>query len=103
MFVLTHLHYLGYSFNPISLYYCYGEDGRVNKVLAEVNNTFGETTLYWLTEENRDPREQLKQFEAAIAEPQAAQIPAHSKAESKGIDKKTAESINQKSPEKPGL
>ena len=55
VFVLTHLHYLGYSFNPISLYYCYGEDGRVNKVLAEVNSTFGETTLYWLTEENRDP------------------------------------------------
>jgi hypothetical protein len=40
---------LGYSFNPISLFYCYGPEGRLQTILAEVNNTFGETRNYWLS------------------------------------------------------
>ena len=48
IFLLTHLRYLGYSFNPISLFYCCDDDGKVRAVLAEVNNTFGETFNYWL-------------------------------------------------------
>ncbi|MCG8407828.1 MAG: DUF1365 domain-containing protein [Phycisphaerales bacterium] len=38
--LLTHPAYLGYCFNPVSFYYCYGEDGRVlETIVAEVNNT----------------------------------------------------------------
>jgi DUF1365 family protein len=37
--MLTHLEYFGYCFNPISVYYMYGEDGRVETVVAEVSNT----------------------------------------------------------------
>lgn len=47
-FLLTHLRTFGYNFNPVSFYYMY-ENGGFNSVLAEVNNTFGETQNYWLT------------------------------------------------------
>jgi len=49
IFLLTNLRYLGYCFNPVSFYYFYGRSGRLEMVLAEVNNTFGETCNYWLT------------------------------------------------------
>lgn len=49
VYLLTNLRYLGYAFNPVSFFYCYGRDGRLGVVLAEVNNTFGETHNYWLT------------------------------------------------------
>lgn len=48
IFLLTHLRYLGYVFNPISLYYCYDRGGNVRQVLAEVNNTYGGRHTYWL-------------------------------------------------------
>jgi DUF1365 family protein len=49
IFLLTHLRYLGYCFNPISLYFCYDSEGHVGTVLAEVNSTFGEHRNYWLS------------------------------------------------------
>jgi DUF1365 family protein len=48
LFLLTHLSYLGYAFNPISFYYCCDANGRVASVLCEVNSTFGEQCTYWL-------------------------------------------------------
>ena len=53
IFLLTHLRYLGYAFNPISLFYCCNEAGEVQTVLAEVNSTFGESHNYWLWGANR--------------------------------------------------
>ena len=50
IYLLTNLRYLGYCFNPVSFYYCYDAAGRLETVLAEVNNTFGETCNYWLTD-----------------------------------------------------
>lgn len=55
VFLLTHLRYLGYNFNPISLFYCYDGAGELRTVLAEVNSTFGETANYWLSEANQLP------------------------------------------------
>jgi DUF1365 family protein len=55
IFLLTHLRYLGYSFNPISLFYCYNREGRIETIMAEVNSTFGETHNYWLTAANQLP------------------------------------------------
>jgi DUF1365 family protein len=49
IFLLTHLRYLGYVFNPVSFYYCYGASGQLEMMLAEVNSTFGESHNYWLT------------------------------------------------------
>jgi DUF1365 family protein len=53
IFLLTHLRYLGYNFNPISLFYCFDQQGRLPVILAEVNSTFGETRNYWLSKANR--------------------------------------------------
>ena len=49
IFLLTNLRYLGYNFNPISFFYCYDAAGRLRSILAEVNNTFGESMNYWLS------------------------------------------------------
>ncbi len=53
IFLLTHLRYLGYCFNPISFYFCYDPSGHLDTVLAEVNSTFGESRNYWLWPQNR--------------------------------------------------
>lgn len=53
IYLLTHLRYLGYTFNPISLFYCCDRNGHVETVLAEVNSTFGESHNYWLHDANR--------------------------------------------------
>jgi DUF1365 family protein len=38
--MLTHLRYFGYSFNPVSFYYCFDQSGeRVETVVAEITNT----------------------------------------------------------------
>ncbi len=51
--LLTHLRYLGYVFNPVSLYYCFdAEDSRVEAVVAEVTNTpWNERHAYVLARE----------------------------------------------------
>jgi DUF1365 family protein len=48
IFLLTHLRYLGYNFNPVSFFYCYDAGGSLQCIMAEVNNTFGEYENYWL-------------------------------------------------------
>jgi DUF1365 family protein len=48
IFLLTHLRYLGYCFNPLSLFYCLDREGRLSAVLGENNNTFGGRYNYWL-------------------------------------------------------
>ena len=40
--------YLGYAFNPISVYFCYGRDGVLLAMLYEVNNTFGQRHSYFI-------------------------------------------------------
>ena len=48
IFLLTHLRYLGYCFNPVSFFYCFDRAERLQVVLAEVSNTFGGSHRYWL-------------------------------------------------------
>jgi DUF1365 family protein len=48
IFLLTHLRYLGYCFNPVSFFYCYDGAGHLRMILAEVRNTFGGSHNYWL-------------------------------------------------------
>jgi DUF1365 family protein len=48
MFLLTHLRYLGYCFNPVSFVYCFDTSERLRVVLSEVNNTIGGSHRYWL-------------------------------------------------------
>lgn len=53
IFLLTHLRYLGYVFNPVSFFYCYDSNGSLSTVLAAINNTFGEMHNYWLNERSQ--------------------------------------------------
>ena len=48
IFLLTHLRYLGYCFNPVSFFYCFDRAEQLQVVLAEVSNTFGGAHNYWL-------------------------------------------------------
>ena len=48
IYLLTHLRYLGYCFNPLSLFYCFDRSGRLTTVLGENQNTFGGRHNYWL-------------------------------------------------------
>ena len=47
-FWLTHRRYR-YNFNPVSFFYCFDREEKLQVILAEVNNTFGETQNYWLS------------------------------------------------------
>jgi DUF1365 family protein len=46
--LLTHMRYAGFAMNPVSVYYCFdARDGRVEAIVAEVNNTpWGERHCY---------------------------------------------------------
>jgi DUF1365 family protein len=46
--LLTGLRHLGYGFNPVSFYFCHDTADELMHVVAEVNNTFGETLCYLL-------------------------------------------------------
>lgn len=48
IFLLTHLRYLGYCFNPVSFFYLLDRAGRVALILAEVHNRVGGAHNYWL-------------------------------------------------------
>jgi DUF1365 family protein len=48
IFLLTHLRYAGYVFNPVSFFYFYDRNESLRMMMAEVNNTFGESYNYWL-------------------------------------------------------
>ncbi len=62
IFLLTHLRYLGYGFNPVSFFYCFDAAERLQAVLAEVSNTFGGSHNYWLR-----PEPASRTFRAAAA------------------------------------
>ena len=46
--LLTNLRVLGYTFNPISIWYCYRADGSPLGAIAEVGNTFGELKPFFV-------------------------------------------------------
>jgi DUF1365 family protein len=63
IFMLTHLRYLGYVFNPVSFFYCYNQAEQLEMMLSEVNNTFGETHNYWLNGGNERPNAAAKHYQ----------------------------------------
>jgi DUF1365 family protein len=62
IFLLTHLRYLGYNFNPVSFFYCYDSQDKLQTIMAEVNNTFGESENYWLTAAEAVPSDNSKKY-----------------------------------------
>jgi DUF1365 family protein len=48
--VLAYPRVLGFVFNPVSFWYLHGADGELEIIVSEVNNTFGDSWSYVLTE-----------------------------------------------------
>ena len=53
--LLTHARTFGYVFNPVSYFYCLDADDRLQCIVAEVNNTFGDRIRYLLTDTTSIP------------------------------------------------
>lgn len=51
--LLTHPRVLGYVFNPVSFWFCLDSNEKLIAVLAEVNNTFGETHSYLIYNQDK--------------------------------------------------
>jgi hypothetical protein len=62
--LLTHLSYFGYSFNPISVYYCFDRDDTcVETIVAEVSNTpWRERHCYVLSDDMNMGNSRARQF-----------------------------------------
>jgi len=67
--LLTHFRYFGFAMNPISLFYCFNSEERLEFVVAEVNNTpWGEQHCYVI-----DVRSQ--QVSSSDTEPASKKLP----------------------------
>jgi DUF1365 family protein len=51
--LLANARSLGYVFDPLTTYFCFDEQGRLEGVLAEVHNTYGERHCYALSVDSR--------------------------------------------------
>ncbi|MFG3102103.1 DUF1365 domain-containing protein [Streptomyces sp. NPDC048182] len=60
--MLAHARVLGHVFNPLTLYWCHGPDGRPRCVVAEVHNTYGERHAYLLHPDERGVARADKDF-----------------------------------------
>lgn len=62
--LLTHLSYFGFSFNPVSFYYCYDrDDEHLEFIVAEVNNTpWGEQYCYVLDSKNNKSENKMQRY-----------------------------------------
>ncbi|KAI8957205.1 hypothetical protein F5Y11DRAFT_352796 [Daldinia sp. FL1419] len=48
-YLVTAAKFLGYHFNPVSFWYLYSADRHLTAIILEVNNTFDERRMYFLT------------------------------------------------------
>jgi DUF1365 family protein len=60
--MLTGARVLGHVFNPLSVYWCYGREGDLRCVIAEVHNTYGGMHCYLLTPDELGRASADKQF-----------------------------------------
>ena len=65
--MLTHARVFGYVFNPLTVYWCHGAGqngapGRLECVVAEVHNTYGQRHCYLLRTDPRGRAETAKEF-----------------------------------------
>lgn len=51
---------LGYTFNPVSFWYCHRPNGELRAIVVEVNNTFGERHCYLLDEPRYGQEQQAR-------------------------------------------
>ncbi|KAL2148320.1 hypothetical protein VTH82DRAFT_2240 [Thermothelomyces myriococcoides] len=56
-YLITAGRFLGYHFNPVSFWYLYDSGKRLAAMILEVNNTFDERRMYFLTEDKVSERQ----------------------------------------------
>ena len=64
IFLLTHPRILGWAFNPVSFYFALDNQQNLRAVIAQVNNTFGETHSYLIYNHNNAPISKNQWLEA---------------------------------------
>jgi uncharacterized protein len=57
----------GYTFKPVSFWFCHGHDGALFAIVAEVHNTFGERHCYLLSKTGAAPLKQGESLSASKA------------------------------------
>ncbi len=64
VFLMTHLSYFGYRFNPVSFYFCFDREMKsVQSIIAEINNTpWGEQYCYLLDSSLVEETDGMKKF-----------------------------------------
>jgi len=62
--LMTHPRCLNFVFNPVSFYFCLNEKEQPIAIIAEVNNTFGQTHSYIIHENDLSPIVQNKVYKA---------------------------------------
>ena len=67
--LMTHLRYWGYCFNPVSFYFCFSPDQKLEVIVAEINNTpWGEQHCYVLAiDGQRDQHSSLIETKHGLA------------------------------------
>jgi cyclopropane-fatty-acyl-phospholipid synthase len=48
IYLVTNARFFGHVFNPVSFFYCYAMEEELICIIAQVNNTYGESHLYFL-------------------------------------------------------
>tara|TARA_R110002003_G_scaffold1391_1_gene23001 strand:+ start:11285 stop:11905 length:621 start_codon:yes stop_codon:yes gene_type:complete len=64
-YLVTAPRFFGYAFNPVSFWYIYDADHQLQKMILEVNNTFGERRMYLLDGSNVLSATSTVDFEAS--------------------------------------
>lgn len=56
VFIMTNLRNFGYIFNPVSFYYCFDQAGKLRAMFSEVNNTFHDQKMFFVSIENPEEK-----------------------------------------------
>ncbi|KAI1773462.1 hypothetical protein F4818DRAFT_110435 [Hypoxylon cercidicola] len=72
-YLVTAAKFLGYHFNPVSFWYLYSADKRLAATILEVNNTFDERRMYFLTPDDDAVAIEAPQNNAATGDSQTHQ------------------------------
>ncbi|OLN85958.1 hypothetical protein CCHL11_05433 [Colletotrichum chlorophyti] len=59
-YLVTAARFLGYHFNPVSFWYLYSKEKELTAMILEVNNTFGERRMYFLTTDAVPPEHRVR-------------------------------------------
>ena len=60
--LLTNPRSFGYTFNPLSVFWCYEPDGELRGIIAEVHNTYGQRHCYFVRPDARGEAQVDKAF-----------------------------------------